>query len=250
MHGGMEELTKDNLPFNEAVKGIKQELKKMYPQSNVLIMGSNPVDKDNTMIVYEYIGSEEQIQVALVQSMHSSGEAVRLVNKALQIFLHSCDVNEAEQAITAFQDLIGRCQQRMDPDLQTRLIKAEIKRLRKQGMLELMRIKEKELSDLLAQVEARKAEAEKKARQRARRLEILEKARAVFIANCEQRRLDREKAEKDRQKGRMQFQPGQAAKRKQQKLRERQAERNARKKKASEGNNFHAVRNACSLGHA
>lgn len=29
MHGGMEELTKDTLPINETVKGIKQELKKM-----------------------------------------------------------------------------------------------------------------------------------------------------------------------------------------------------------------------------
>ena len=153
--------------------------------------------------------------------------------------------DDLEAYLTILQKEEERVRQYMNPANRITLLNAEIKRLRRAGDLAMVAHKTIELNNILDEEKKRKETEIRKAENRKVALENLAKGRAIRTANIEKKK----QAELDRQKGYKQFQPGRAAKKKMQKIAERQAERNARKKKGKEGDNFHAVRNACSLGH-
>lgn len=207
-----------NMPLAEMINGLKESLHDIYPDASVLILGTRPINKDTTSVCYEFCGSEEALHTAMVESMHHSAEAIRLINRSLIMFVKSCSSDEAEQGITALQDLIKDLRNRNSVQTQIALKRAEVKRCRKAGREDLARLKEKEIADLLDHEERRK-------KRHAQRLEALKLANA---AKAEKKRK-REQQERDRNRQQPNF--AKMAKQKRQKIAARQAE----KKKKSAG---------------
>lgn len=207
-----------NMPLSEMIKGLKENLHDIYPDASVLILGTRPIDKDHTSVCYEFCGSEEALHTAMTESMHHCSEAVRLINRALIMFVKSCSADEAEQGITALQDLIKDLRNRNSVQTQIALKRAEVKRCRNAGREDLAKLKEKEIAELIDQEERRK-------KRDAQRLAALEKARE---AKAEKKRK-REQQERDRSRQQPNF--AKMAKQKRQKIAARQAE----KKKKSAG---------------
>lgn len=287
--------------FSEAIKGFKDELKRIYPDELFICFAAeHETPGTNTgLISFHEFGDEgliddlgtlamkndkraaQFIQNAYLnwmmeQSPEGKSEEFNRIRDAVLLYAQSkgyditkfryhkkiqyqlgqsIDASDAELVISLLEKEIERVKSLRSPLNVITLLKAEVKRLKKQGDFSMAAKKQAELEEILT-AEQRRLDAErKKAEQRKHNLETLEKARATHRANLEKRRKEKEEAERkaqqaelDRQKGYQQFQPGKAAKKKQQQIRERQAERNARKKKGKEQDDFHIVRNACSLG--
>ena len=291
----LNEIMAKQCTFSEAVKGVKDELKRIYPNEVFLTFSAEHGEQGRQGVVsVNHFGDTELTRQMLTLLMTQdkfvldtiqkawlgwimlqdpkgkSNAFVKLYNAVLAYadtkgldtsnVLHGDtskkpeyeigqDLKKAddlEAYLTILQKEQERGQSYMSPSTRITMLNAEIKRLRKAGDLDMVAKKTLELNAILDAEKARVEKEKRDAENRKRALENLAKGRAIRTANLERKRqadLDRE-----RQKGRQQFQPGKAAKKKQQKIRERQAERNARKKKASESNDFHIVRNACSMG--
>ena len=145
---------------------------------------------------------------------------------------------DIEIHISELREEIVRLQRLVNPVTRIQLIKAEIKRLTRCGKFDMARDKQQELIDLEAELEQKKARD-------ARKKEVLEMRRAALVKAREalaEKRKRKKQQEADRQRNQ---QPNFAkmAKKKMQKIKERQAERNQRK---SAGNGGDKVK-SCSM---
>ena len=133
------------------------------------------------------------------------------------------DTEAVASRIKMLEDEIKSLKRELDPGKEVAVIKAIAKRMRRAGDIAGAAKKEAEVQAILDR-EQRKRENKQK------RIENCRLAREAKVRNKQKR----EQAERDRQKAQQQFNPHKAAKAKMQKIRERQAERAASKKKASE----------------
>lgn len=123
--------------------------------------------------------------------------------------------------IKMLQDEIKSLTRTLDPTVQAQTLRALAKRLRKAGDISLAAAKDKEAEAILLQAQRKEQVklARIKAAEHARQAKVIKKQKLI------QAEIDRQKAH--------QFNPHAAAKAKMRKIRERQAERAATKKKAS-----------------
>ncbi len=289
----LNELMAKQCSFSEAVKGVKDELKRIYPEDVFLCFSAEHGENGKAgMASVNHFGNEDltrqlitllmtrdsfvldTIQKAwlgwiLIQDPKNKSEAfIRVFNAVIDYAkskgldtsdIHYIDEHQKpeyeigqnlkkadnlEMYLTILEKELQRVKSYMNPANRITLLNAEIKRLRRAGDMAMVAKKTVELNAILDAEKERKEAEIRKAEWRKKMLVNLANGRAIRAANLEKKK----QAELDRQRGRQQFQPGKAAKKKMQKIAERQAERNARKKKGKEGDSFHAVRNACSLG--
>ena len=207
------------MPLAEMIAGLREGMKELYPQASVLMVGITPLENGNTNVIYEYAGKEEELWTALSESMHHSDYAIRLVYKALSIYMSGCDNDKAEHGVTALQDLIALIRSKNSRQTRIKLIDAEIKRLSRQGRFDMVRIKKLEKEELENEIRLEKERAEKAEKRRLQRLEALKKAREAKAAK--KRRREQLELERNRQ------QPNFAkmAKKKMQKIAARQADK-------------------------
>ena len=298
----LNELMAKQCSFSEAVKGVKEELKRIYPEELFICFAAEhekPGSNNGVVSFHEY-GDEDLIDDLGTLAMKHDMRACKFIQNAYlnwmmdqspegkseefnrirdSVLLYaqskgyditkfkyhkkiqyqlgqSIDPADAEIVLSLLEKEIERVKQMRSPLNTITLLKAEIKRLKKQGDMTMAAKKQVELDAILDAERLRKEAEIRKAENLAKKRAAAKKATAAWVEKCRLKREEKEEAirkaeqaELDRQRGYQQFQPGKAAKKRMQKLAERQAERNARKKKASEGNTFHAVKNACSLGH-
>lgn len=288
--------------FTEAVKGIKDELKRLYPEELFICFAAEhekPGSQNGVICFHEFgdqglvddLGwttmqhdmramqfiqnsylnyimrqnpdnlSEELNRIrdsvlvyASVKGLDISG--FKFANKIQYMLGQSINRGDVEEVITLLEKEIDRVKKMRDPVTLITKLNAEIKRLRKAGDLAGVAKKTIELNTILDEEKKRKETEIRKAENLAKKRAAARKATAAWVEKCRRVREEKEEAarkaeqaELDRQRGRQQFQPGKAAKKKQQQIRERQTERAARKKKGKEQDDFRIVRNACSLGH-
>lgn len=217
------------MPLAEMIAGLREGMKELYPQASVLMVGITPLENGNTNVIYEYAGKEEELWTALSESMHHSEYAIRLVYKALSIYMSGCDNDKAEHGVTALQDLIALIRSKNSRETRIKLIDAEIKRLSRQGRFDMVRIKKQEKEELENEIRLEKERAEKAEKRRLQRLEALKKAREAKAA----KKRRREQLERERNRQQPNF--AKMAKKKMQKIAARQAEK--RQKSGSANDN-------------
>lgn len=207
------------------MKGLRDEMKAIYPQSTFYLMGMIPVNEETNTVVMEYYAKDEKlIATALCDSMLNSKMALKMVNQAIMMFCESSGKDESEQAVTALQDMIKRLQERNSTEARVKLIQAEIKRLNKACRFDLVKIKSAELDKLKKQLENRQ------------RMKMLGKQnwRKAQEALAEKRRKAKQREKEKKQ------QPNFAkmAKKKMQQIKERKAERKQRKSAGNGGDSM------------
>ena len=221
-----EEIRK-NMPLGEMVKSWRDSLQMTYPGTMAVTIAAKPNGDDSIMIM-EHYGDIKKLGSVLGTLMDSSKDAIDLVNQAIVGFSKHCRPEEAEQCITALQDIIKNFRQQQEPRVIIARIQQEIKRLTKSCRFDLVAIKKRELQefqDNLASAERRKAA----------NLKNLEKARAAKI----EKKRRKEQIEKEHNRQQPNF--AKMAKKKMQKIKERQA---AKKQKTGADDN--AVK-SCSM---
>ncbi len=300
----LNELMAKQCSFSEAVKGVKDELKRIYPEDVFLCFSAEHGENGKAgMASVNHFGNEDltrqlitllmtrdsfvldTIQKAwlgwiLIQDPKNKSEAfIRVFNAVIDYAkskgldtsdIHYIDerqkpeyeigqnlkkADNLEMYLTILEKEQQRVKSYMNPANRITLLNAEIKRLRRAGDMAMVAHKTVELNSILDAEKERKEKEKRKAENLAKKREAARKATAAWVEKCRLKREEKEEAarkaeqaELDRQQGYKQFQPGKAAKKKMQKIAERQAERNARKKKGKEGDSFRTVKNACSLG--
>lgn len=219
-----------NMPMTEMIKGLNQQLHQAYPDASFFLIGTKPTSKDYTAISFEYSGNEGAMAAALCETMQHSQLALRVFNTALRLFCSTSGPQEAEQAITALQDIIMMLKRQNSIENQIRLKEAEAKRLRKAGRMDLVKLKEQEIAEL-------RDYQRRKAKRQAQRIASLEKAREALA--------EKRRKAKNRQNQKPQVNFAKMAK----EARRKKAEaRSARKKsKAGGGNGDNNVRSCSQL---
>ena len=215
---------KKKMPMCETIKVLLEYVSEQYPEGSFLILGVLP-KQDITAITIEDVGDTDKLSAAICEGMQRNRKYLNIINTALRYFCHTSSPKEAEEAITGLQDIIQDLQKCMDPNMRIMVAQAEIKRLRKAGRLDLVKIKEKEVENIIAGIEARKIQEKKAAELRELRLANLAKGRATLAA----------KREKEKKAKQNHPQPNFAkmAKKKRQQIAARQAEK--KKKKGASG---------------
>ena len=218
-----------DMPLAEMIAGLREGMKELYPKASVLMMGITPLENGNMNVIYEYAGKEEELWTAMSESMHHSEYAIRLVYKALSMYMSACDNDKAERGVTALQDLIALIRSKNSRETRIKLIDAEIKRLSRQGRFDMVRIKKQEKEELENEIMLEKERADKAEKRRLQRLEALKKAREAKTA----KKRKREQLERERNRQQPNF--AKMAKKKMQKIAARQAEK--RQKSGSANDN-------------
>lgn len=287
----LNEIMAKQCSFSEAVKGVKDELKRIYPNELFICFAAEheqPESKNGVASFHEF-GDQDLIddlgtlamkidtrackfiQNAYLnwmmdQSPEGKSEEFNRIRDAVLLYAQSkgfdiskfkyhkkiqyqlgqsIDAADTELVISLLEKEIERVKHLRNPMNVIALLKAEVKRLKKQGDLATAAKKQVELEGILSAEQERIDAERRKAETLAKKRAALDKARAA-----KQEKKERElKAKEMAERGRQQFQPGKSAKKRLQQQRERQAERNARKKKGKEQDDFRMVKNACSLGH-
>ena len=148
-----------NMPLGEMVKSWRDSMQKTYPGTMAVQIAAKPNGDDSTMI-FEYYGEIKKLGSVLGTLMDSSRDAIDLVNQAIVGFSKHCRPEEAEQCITALQDIIKNFRQQQEPRVIIARLQQEIKRLTKSCRFDLVAIKKRELQefqDKLEKAERRKA---------------------------------------------------------------------------------------------
>lgn len=159
--------------------------------------------------------------------MNQQNGTLKIVNDAIAKFCLESKKAEAENCITALEDLIRTLKLYNEPEVRIKQINDEIKRLNRKGRADLVKIKENDLIDL--KEELAKKERDKQLKEQ--RLQNLAKGRETMRLKREAEAKKAQEREKQRNS-----QPNFAkmAKKKMQKIAQRQAEK--KKKSASESN--------------
>lgn len=213
------EEVRKNMPFADMAKAWKESMNETYPGTMGVFIGAKP-NGDNSSMVFEYYGNIKNIGSVLGTLMDSCHDAVDLVNQAMAGFSKHCRPEEAEQCITALQDIIKNFRQQQSQEVIITRLKQEIKRLNKSCRFDLVKIKQQELKDYTEKVERDK-------RTRENRIASLVKARETKA----EKKRKREQLERERNRQQPNF--AKQAKKKMQKIKERQAAK--KQKTASEG---------------
>lgn len=150
---------------------------------------------------------------AFGECLNKSKDIRQLYNVATKMFVMTGDQEKQEQYVSALQDIIRDVRKHNEPENLIRILESEAKRMRKAGRLDLMQTK-------LDEIKAIKDSVERKRLKHEHLCKNLEKARAVRDEN----RRKREQAMRDRLRNQ---QPNFAkmAKKKMQKIAQRQAEK-------------------------
>lgn len=209
-----------NMPLGEMVKSWRDSLRMTYPGTMAVTIAAKPNGDDSIMIM-EHYGDIKKLGAVLGTLMDSSKDAIDLVNQAIVGFSKHCSPEEAEQCITALQDIIKNFRQQQEPRVIIARLQQEIKRLTKSCRFDLVAIKKKELQEF----QERLASAE---RRKAANLKNLEKAREAKIE------IKRRKQQLEKEHNRQQPNFSKMAKKKMQKIKERQAAK--RQKSGAEEN--------------
>ena len=228
-----------NMPMSENIMIAKKSLSKIHPDASFLILGILP-KKDYSNITIEDVGDTDKISAALCECMQKDRKYLKLINVTLKYFCRTSTPNEAEECITGLQDIIEDLKKCNDPERQLTLKKAEIKRLRKVGRFDLIKIKEEEITQINAEIEAAKEAKRKEQEQREKEI-AAEKRKAELkelrLANLAKGRATlAAKREKAKQQKNNHPQPNFAkmAKAKRQQIAARKAEKKKKKSGASD----------------
>lgn len=208
---------------------MTKRLKEKYPDSSMILIATRQLDCNTMNVVKECYGNVSELSGAVAESMHTSNDILCIINRAVSKFCDTSSKDEAETAITEFEQMIKKLREKNTPEMRVSLLKDEVRRLRKKGQFEQTKAKQKELEELEASIESRKV-------MKAKRLEWLKKAREAL---AEKRR----KKEEEKRRAKQQPNFAKMAKQKMKKIMERQAERNQRK---SAGNGDGGVK-SCSM---
>lgn len=211
------------------------EMERRYPGVTMACYVGTPSKKGKEYLdtSFSYIGEEENMmQLAQVVGKDMNGKmALDFICHAYTTMLVHCPFENLEHVITEIEHALQKMRDRRNPLNIERMMKAEIKRLRKEKRNADAEEKQKELDAILD------AEARKKAH-RLKRIENVRKAREAKALIKAKREA---KASRPKQ-----FDPHKAAKKKMQKIQERQAER---KKKNAGAEKMQTTRNTCSLNY-
>lgn len=119
----------EELTMAEMLAGLKDGVKSLYPTGSVLMLGIVPLNDETTSVVYEYAGTDEALWSAMAESMHHSDHAVKLIERALAIYMTSADNEKAERAVTALQDLIQLMRKRNSRESRIKLLEPCLQRV-------------------------------------------------------------------------------------------------------------------------
>lgn len=217
---------KKDMRFGKVVSDIAEYLNKTFPEASFLIVGDNPKTEYNIPAMKKY-GDEKTISENISFWMNMQNGTLKIINDAIAKFCMESKKAEAENCITALEDLIRSLKLYNDPEVRIKQINDEIKRLSRKGRSDLVKIKENDLIELKAEL----AKKERDIQLKKQRLQNLAKGRETLRLKREAEAKKAQEREKQRNS-----QPNFAkmAKKKMQKIAQRQAEK--KKKSASESN--------------
>lgn len=217
-----------SMPMSETIVTLLDYIAELYPDSSFLVLGIKPGEYIHSIKI-EHKGDLNKLAGALCECMKRNSDYMFMVENTMRLLCRECTESEAETAISGFQNIIEDLKKGKDPLRRITLIEAEIKRLRRSGRMDLVKIKQDEIDEIRREINSRK-EAEK------HKAEIHEKRLAALALANEALAKKREK----KRQAKNNFQPNFAkmSKQKRQQLAARKAEKKKRKAGASNDNNI------------